>query len=133
MEKSEIESLHERAAALYSEGRYEEAGGCWERMLEAAPSEPRALEGLNLIDCLLSKGGAPAGQGSDESAAPSDPALEAEIVQVEQLLIAGRTAEALESLDILRELYPDCEEVRWLAGRARSRLESEPFLAGEAE
>jgi len=122
-----IDSLHNRAVGLYVDGDYAEARRAWEEILASDPREPRALEGIQLIESLVGSGTYPGGL-------PSGPSFEEALLQVEELLLSdGRYMEALQAAGALDQACPGVPEIEQAARRAMELFEAAPFIEEEID
>src|SRR5262245_17136042 len=131
MNSLEIGRLHERAAALYVEGRYVEAKRAWEEILDSVPDEPSALEGVSLVRALCAR--IPCSAEDDPDLDNEDGAADPEhlLARVGEHLQASRYGAALAAARRLSETAPMSELGQELVHQAVAKLESAPFIAAE--
>jgi len=96
MDRENPEILHRRASESYHAGDYEAAREAWSRMLEVAPKDERALEGLRRCDEVAGD------SGSDPIGGPEPDLLEDLALEIDEVAAssgAGPEAAAAPSID----------------------------------
>ncbi len=130
MNTQEIERLHDRAVGCYVQGRYDEARDAWEEILQAAPGEARALEGVQLLGALTRQS-RPQVRGACRDS-PENGSDVMEPSEIEALLRSGRYREALDAAKAHERAHPGEAAAKALCCcRALEKVEAEPFIAGE--
>jgi tetratricopeptide (TPR) repeat protein len=124
MNQDELQQKLDQASSHYNDALYDEAVAIWKEVLQADPDNPRAREGLQMVELLTQDFSAEAPAGG------SDPAQVNEAVQrVEELLEAGDLDAAREGVEVLQQIAPDDPRVQQCASRLEAGGDSAAYVA----
>jgi tetratricopeptide (TPR) repeat protein len=122
MTEEETEKLLDEASGHYNDGRYDDAIGIWNTILEQEPGNERAIEGIKMAN-LLTSDWEPSVESAagTQAAAAMDPELLARVEEgvqrVDQLLAAGDPDGAREGLEALEQIAPEHAGVQACSAR----------------